>query len=298
MTDEKMLDMIDQEFGQPSIYMWSTYILPNGNFLNPMNSKDLDEEELAYEHSDFEGWAVSAFGNKGFRVFETHCIKMNVTYPYLALPTNRITPAQAQSIKKIVNSGDFEYDRDGIGGWLDHSNDNPYEMEQPLLVLGDRTEKVFDLAVYNASEITKEIMKAYSVGSFLEAKQDIIPGTEVAEYMLDISRPGYEPDYYVGIVMKRNFVLKEIQLEDLIKNYIGTDQGALDYIEDAADHQRYTKDEDGMYIDDDYSYIDMGDEDIYNPIVIVDGKLLDGYSRVSEHIHRLEEDYIWAYVAV
>ena len=93
ITDKEILDAIDKQFGQRQIYMWSTYILPNGHFLNPEKNMDSDDFDfsLAYEHSDFDNWVYNNFGNRGVTILLDNSIKMNVTYPYLYLPNTRIT---------------------------------------------------------------------------------------------------------------------------------------------------------------------------------------------------------------
>jgi hypothetical protein len=154
--------------------MWSTYILPNGHFLNPENSKSI-KEDPDYEHSDFEYWlSANGIGREGFKALDEHCIKMNVTYPYLFLPVNRVTSDQVKAIRKIIDSGDFDYDHDAIQDWLyDDSNDNnnPYEMENPLLVIVNTSTKVFDLAIYSSRDIIKDITRAYSLGHFLNESE-------------------------------------------------------------------------------------------------------------------------------
>ncbi len=40
------LNKLDDLFGQEDVYMWSTYILPNGHFLNPDNNEDYYERDF------------------------------------------------------------------------------------------------------------------------------------------------------------------------------------------------------------------------------------------------------------
>lgn len=172
VVKNKILDEIDAEFGQKNTYMWSTYVLPNGNSLNPEKNTS-DTFALDYEHSDFDNWIGNKFGIDGMRVLEDDCIKMNVTYPYLYLPKNRITQKQIATLKNIINNGQFEFDRDAIEGWIDNGNSSVYDMESPLLILSDKDQMVFDLAIYSADDIVKEINKAYSLGKFLTKSDDI-----------------------------------------------------------------------------------------------------------------------------
>jgi len=168
-SDEEILNMIDKEFGQSELYMWSTYILPNGHFLNPDNSNTFKDSEvnIDYEHDDFNHWVSENFGWASLNLFDEYCVKMNVTFPYLALPNRRITQEQVKAIKEIVNGADFSFNYEDIDSWLDDLTDNVYNMKKPLLILINNSTKVFDLAIYNANDIIKEIMKAYSLGRFL-----------------------------------------------------------------------------------------------------------------------------------
>lgn len=160
--DEQALQKLDDLFGQAEPYMWSTYILPNGHFLNPSNNeeyfyqRDLDIE---YEHSDF-------MVDNGEDVFE-NCIKMNVTYPYVALPKDRWTIQQQRAFESVVELENyFIYEHSDIDERMGGSQKGIFDMEKPLMVTGPFGDKVFDLSVYNARDIIKEINKAYVRGTF------------------------------------------------------------------------------------------------------------------------------------
>jgi len=160
-----IIDALDREFGQTETYMWSTYILPNGRFLNPEHSDEL--EELTFEHQDFVDWVFQNF-NAGEPEIMEQCIKLNVTYPYLILPDeSRITPEQTSAIKDVIQEGmrgGFDYEVEDIYSRIDKEVER---IARPLLVqqeiLGNR---VFDLDVYRPNDIIKEIMRAYSKGTF------------------------------------------------------------------------------------------------------------------------------------
>lgn len=168
------LDKLDSLFGQSDVYMWSTYILPNGHFLNPDNSSDYWEEidsDPEYEHSDFIYNNYNPYGEDLF----DDCIKMNVTYPYLILPENRPTPEQYQAIKSIIDNKDgFHYAlsdiEDRLGRDLGH-------MGEPLLVQTPFADTVFDLSKVDKYDIVKAINKAYLTKSFLnesKVRKDLI----------------------------------------------------------------------------------------------------------------------------
>lgn len=169
---EDLLNDLDKEFGQEEVYMWSTYILPNGHFLNPDNSDALEDSDKAYEHCDFEDWAWS----KGYNLSDIYnnCIKMNVTVPYISMPDKaKPTQEQFKAVKKIIDNVDY----------LD-SIDSSYirdilPPEQAEKVFNDAVGKlvlfytpvgheVFDLGVSSADDIIKAINKAYVRGGFNE----------------------------------------------------------------------------------------------------------------------------------
>ena len=162
----KILDQLDKEFGQCDTYMWSTYILPNGHFLNPDNSTTLEEPD--YEHSDFIYSDLNPYGET---TFET-CLKMNVTYPYIALPeVGRWTPEQQMAFRKIINNGWFDYEHKDIQNRLDastggHTNINVFDMKRPLMITAPFGDTVFDMNEMSASDIVKEINKGYIAGTF------------------------------------------------------------------------------------------------------------------------------------
>lgn len=171
-----VLDKLDSLFGQSDVYMWSTYILPNGHFLNPDNYYT-SSDELDYEHSDFINFVKNTFGVSCWDaedLFDEYCIKMNVTYPYLALPKNKPTIKQFQSIKDVIsNKESFIYSvadiEDRVG---DLGN-----AKEPLMILTPFDETAFDLSIYSADDVVKEINKAYMTKSFLnesKVRKDLI----------------------------------------------------------------------------------------------------------------------------
>lgn len=178
-TDEEILAALDKEFGQEKIHMWSTYILPNGHCLNPDNSNDLmqayedGEFDLAYEHSDFLDWLWFNY-KKGETFMEKYCCKMNVTYPYICIPTNRITAEQLQTIRQIIDYGEFEYNHwDAIERYENitgHKVNELEEMNKPLVIESTHDAKIYDLTYVSADEIIKDIQEFYRTGFFLNEK--------------------------------------------------------------------------------------------------------------------------------
>lgn len=167
---DKQLSKLDDLFGQDEIYMWSTYILPNGHFLNPDNSDEYWEEigeEPEYEHSDFIDNDYNPYGEDLF----DDCIKMNVTYPYLILPENRPTPEQFRAIKNIINNKDgFHYALSDIEERVGRDLGN---IQEPLLVQTPFADIVFDLSIVDAYDIVKDINKAYVTKTFLNEEYEL-----------------------------------------------------------------------------------------------------------------------------
>lgn len=177
---ENILDALDKEFGQEDLYMWSTYILPNGHFLNPDNSEIFKDEEPQYEHCDFEDWAAEQ-GYKWNEIQDifSKCCKMNVTVPYISLPDrDKWTNGQQIAIRKILNFGFndslTEYDlRDFME--LDQAQKLINNSVGVLLAIyGPFGVKVYDLGVSSADDIIKDINRAYTRGMFDESLNEKI----------------------------------------------------------------------------------------------------------------------------
>lgn len=165
--EKESIDKLDELFGQEEPYIWSTYILPNGHFLNPENYKADDEwlNNITYEHEDY--YIVFNDDNKNYNVLEDYCIKVNVTYPYVAMPNNRPTAEQFSSFKKLLNyKHQFEYSFDEISDRVKNSYD-VFEMSEPLMIIVRHDEIAVDLAVTDVSSIVKMISRAYTTGTLL-----------------------------------------------------------------------------------------------------------------------------------
>lgn len=103
---------------------------------------------------------------------------------------------------------------------------------------------------------------------------------QIVGYIKDIT-PEKEniPHHFLKMILnsKKMFELKEVNVEEVLKN----DPNAMEYVE--SGEERY---------DDD----DMNQNDLENPIVILDNTVLDGYSRLAYH-YRTGKKQIEAYVA-
>ena len=171
---EDCLDDLDRTFGQEKPYMWSTYILPNGHFLNPDNAQDYwneIDEEPGYEHYDFEDYAYA----KGYHLRDIYdnCIKMNVTYPYLSMPdVEKPTSEQMKSVRKILDNHDYLTNDEPLSGWIDDFGDKVKSMgPHRLAVFTPVGDEVFDLDVSSADDIVRAINRAYVRNGFDESLQ-------------------------------------------------------------------------------------------------------------------------------
>jgi hypothetical protein len=93
----------------------------------------------------------------------------------------------------------------------------------------------------------------------------------------------YKPEHSADVAREHEFILLELEVDDVL-DIIADDVGAMEYLEDPIPRY-YGSDFEGFYYFEDEVPIDgIEENDLYNPIVIADGILLDGYSRLSEHI--------------
>ena len=121
--------------------------------------------------------------------------------------------------------------------------------------------------------------------SFTEfLNEQIYTAKEVSDYIKEISdTPETDiPDYYLDIIKKANakFELKTLNIKDLLTK----DKSLEEYILSGEDR----------YEESDY---EPHWEDVYNPIVIYKGEVIDGYNRTGA-LYRAGETTIEAYVSI
>jgi hypothetical protein len=108
---------------------------------------------------------------------------------------------------------------------------------------------------------------------------------DIINYVKDLTPSDSDhPDYFLSLVKKsgKSFVLKTLKVKDVIK----MDQDVKSYVK--SGEVRY-----GEYGESD---LVPGDDDLDNPIVIFNGEVIDGYSRISTH-YRKGIDNINAWVS-
>ena len=114
---------------------------------------------------------------------------------------------------------------------------------------------------------------------------DIKTNKEVINYIKDIT-PIKEniPDYFLKLIKdsKKDFKLTKLNIKDVLKK----DKDVKEYVKKAED--RY----------DEYDYEELGltIDHIYDPIVVLNDEVLDGYSRIKTLID-LGEEQVDAWVA-
>jgi hypothetical protein len=115
-----------------------------------------------------------------------------------------------------------------------------------------------------------------------EEGSDIMTADEIADYISEITPNKSDlPDYFIDQIKKSGKVFKKekLNIEDLLKK----DSDLAEYVESGVER----------YGDDDYT---PNIEDLDYPIVVFNGEVVDGYSRVSYHYHN-GEDFIYGYVS-
>jgi disulfide oxidoreductase YuzD len=101
---------------------------------------------------------------------------------------------------------------------------------------------------------------------------------EIADYIKSLTpRDSDHPDYFISLILKskKRFRLETVKIEDLLKK----DASLREYVE--SGEVRYG--EDGE------SDIEPHPDDLFNPIVVFEGEVVDGYSRTSTLYHSGEK---------
>ena len=120
--------------------------------------------------------------------------------------------------------------------------------------------------------------------TFLEHSSSRLSSEEIIDYIKTVSDNPVTtvPDYFLTLVERegRDFELRKLRIEDLLES----DPDLREYVENDAD--RYEEED----------YVPHEDE-IDNPIVILNGEVMDGYNRTLVKHHNGEE-FIKAYVSI
>jgi hypothetical protein len=112
----------------------------------------------------------------------------------------------------------------------------------------------------------------------------VLTHREIIQYITDITPDVHDvPDYFFELITKsgKRFRRERVKIEDLVMK----DESLREYV--MSGESRYIDDED----------YEPHSEDIYLPIVIFNGEVIDGYNRTAEH-YRMGSEYIDAYVSI
>ena len=118
-----------------------------------------------------------------------------------------------------------------------------------------------------------------------EDSMDIMTAEEIADYISRITPDSSDvPDFFIKQVLKseKTFKLQKISIEDLL----ASDPSLAEYVE--SGEERYGDEEENEY--------QPSPNELNNPIVVFDGEVIDGYSRVATH-YQNGEDLIYGYVS-
>lgn len=118
-----------------------------------------------------------------------------------------------------------------------------------------------------------------------DESMDIMTAEEIADYISRITPDSSDvPDFFIKQVLKseKTFKLQKISIEDLL----ASDPSLAEYVE--SGEERYGDEEENEYR--------PSPNELDNPIVVFDGEVIDGYSRVATH-YQNGEDLIYGYVS-
>ena len=119
----------------------------------------------------------------------------------------------------------------------------------------------------------------------MQDDQGILSAQEIVDYIKQITPNESDvPDYFISQVLRSDKKFKKELLS--IKDLLRQDRHLKDYVD--SGEERYGADQEGDY---EPHWIELN-----NPIVVFDGEVVDGYSRVAAHVQN-GEDQIYGYVS-
>ena len=151
---------------QRDVYMWSTFIMPDGRFINifDIDSEDSDigEHHMLYHYLQDNGYKVNDMNAVDFGL-----IKLNSTYPYIA-------------ISKTVRPTSQQYR--ALENWIDNLDSDFYILDYPPEIFNNKVKSIskhaimvdignaaniYDLDIYGGRDIV-DIIKHFYVSGVLE----------------------------------------------------------------------------------------------------------------------------------
>lgn len=196
-------------------------------------------------------------------------VKLNIKNPYILTDSSYSrSPDKLRIELGAINSSDLTKKLKELGydSVLLKTEDITYDKN-------DIAQNYFyEVCVFNIEDIT-------IINESLNENQ-IYTGKQVNQHIIDITPEESDlPDYFMNNYIKdRKFIIEEINLNDLLNS----DESFKEYFE--SGEQRYDED-------------DVDYRDLENELVVVDGILLDGYSRATQLLNN-GETTAYAYVAL
>lgn len=169
---------------QKEVYYNSTFILPDGRFVNICA---LDGPDYG-EHEDFYGWLY----DNGYNVYEQDivdglgCIKLNIEYPYATCSSSiRPTPKQLRALEEwmseLISQSSFQVQ--GCG-------DDTRNLTYPVAI-GTKDYKIYDLDVTSPRDIIKAIQKSYSSGILESVMDKSLLDKIMQAWCMETAHPAY-----------------------------------------------------------------------------------------------------------
>lgn len=117
-----------------------------------------------------------------------------------------------------------------------------------------------------------------------ENNNQIFSGEYVSDHICDITPEDSDiPDFFIDKYIKPNkFILSKVKISDLLES----DLDFKEYVDSGEDRYGDLDEYDAPIFD-----------ELYYPVVVVDGEVLDGYSRMA-HLKTLGVDEVDAYVNI
>lgn len=174
MIDGKELEvLLSKEFTiQDEPVMWSTFILPSGKFVNIDNEdygSDYGEHCCVYDYLQSKGVQTGSYVLKDSEeLMYQYCIKMNINYPYIALPKNKPTQAQYNALSRWIDLAIARNEFGDDGCW-----DSDDMKGDDILVIAPEWEKLFNYKINDGSHIVKQIKLRTVRGLYEDFKSDL-----------------------------------------------------------------------------------------------------------------------------
>lgn len=150
-------------------YLWSTFILPTGEFIVPENEEY--EDDIGEHANIIAGIAENCFDDDWMAAEDwltDNCIKCNVTFPYIVFPsnpTNKQYWAAESWLEGLKKRGADSY-------YIREESPKAFNMDAPIqIMLGGKLNagNIYDMSVYEPDEIIDLVKRGRVSGMLSEA---------------------------------------------------------------------------------------------------------------------------------